>query len=175
VSLIGSWGASQGEAPKPGMSQLADHEVLKRSVHHRLLDLLGPTLYDPHMPEQELADKVRSTVQMVVGGQHTVIPEPDRAQLVREILDDILGYGPIQPFLLDPEITEVMVNGHRQIYVKKDGLLHETPAVFADEDHLRRTIDKIVSRVGRRVDEASPMVDARLPDGSRVNAVVAPI
>jgi len=175
VSLIGSWGTPREEASKPVMSELADREVLKRSVHHRLLDLLGPTLYDPHMPEQELADKVRSTVQSVVDVQHTVVPEPDRVQIVREILDDILGYGPIQPFLLDPEVTEVMVNGHRQIYVEKDGLLHETPAVFADEDHLRRTIDKIVSRVGRRVDEASPMVDARLPDGSRVNAVVAPI
>jgi len=175
VSLIGSWGTPREEASKPVMSELADREVLKRSVHHRLLDLLGPTLYDPHMPEQELADKVRSTVQSVVDGQHAVVPEPDRVQIVREILDDILGYGPIQPFLLDPEVTEVMVNGHRQIYVEKDGLLHETPAVFADEDHLRRTIDKIVSRVGRRVDEASPMVDARLPDGSRVNAVVAPI
>jgi pilus assembly protein CpaF len=180
MSLIGSWGSpSAGEALPANGARSPDHagqvERLKKAVHHRLLEVLGPMLYDPHMPEDELAQKVRTTLQTVVEGQETVVPEADRSQVVREILDDILGYGPIQPFLLDPEITEIMVNGHRQIYVEKGGLLFETPAYFADEAHLRRTIDKIVSRVGRRVDEASPMVDARLPDGSRVNAVVPPI
>jgi len=180
MTLLGSWGSPSDEAAQPvgGVLQ-GDHakqkERLKKSVHHRLLEVLGPTLYDPHISEDELSGKVRSTLQSVVEGQETVVPEADRTQVVREILDDILGYGPIQPFLLDPEVTEVMVNGHRQTYVERGGLLHETPAFFADEDHLRRTIDKIVSRVGRRVDETSPMVDARLPDGSRVNAVVPPI
>lgn len=150
-------------------------EDLKIQVQRKLLELLGPTLYDPKMPEEELVSKIRQTLLLVVEGTELVVPERDRAQIQREILDDILGYGPIQPFLLDADVTEVMVNGPRQIYVERAGKLHLTPATFASEAHLRRTIDKIVSRVGRRVDESSPMVDARLPDGSRVNAVVPPI
>jgi pilus assembly protein CpaF len=99
----------------------------------------------------------------------------DRSRVSQEVSDEILGHGPLEPYLRDPEVSEIMVNGHDQIYVEKAGRIHPTEAVFSDESHLRRTIDKIVARVGRRVDEASPMVDARLPDGSRVNAVVSPI
>jgi pilus assembly protein CpaF len=95
--------------------------------------------------------------------------------VAQEVADDILGHGPLEPFLRDPEVSEIMVNGYDQIYVERQGRLHPIRAVFADEGHLRRTIDKIVARVGRRVDEASPLVDARLPDGSRVNAVVPPV
>ena len=99
----------------------------------------------------------------------------DRARVAQEVADDILGHGPLEPFLRDPEVSEIMVNGHDQIYVERYGRLYPIDAAFADEEHLRRTIDKIVARVGRRVDEASPLVDARLPDGSRVNAVVPPV
>jgi pilus assembly protein CpaF len=91
------------------------------------------------------------------------------------VTDEILGVGPLEPYLRDPDVTEVMVNGHNQIYIEREGRLHRVDAAFTDEGHLRRTIDKIAGRVGRRVDEASPMVDARLPDGSRVNAVVPPL
>jgi len=94
---------------------------------------------------------------------------------VQEVIDDVLGNGPLEPFLRDPDVTEIMVNGYDTIYVEKFGRIHPTSLRFADEAHLRQTIDRIVSRVGRRVDEASPMVDARLPDGSRVNAVIPPI
>ncbi len=94
--------------------------------------------------------------------------------MTQEITDDILGYGPIEPFLRDPTVSEVMVNGSHHIWLERNGRLEPTAARFIDESHLRRTIDKIVSRVGRRIDESSPMVDARLPDGSRVNAVVPP-
>ncbi len=93
----------------------------------------------------------------------------------QEVADEILGHGPLEPLLRDPEVTEIMVNGLDQIYVERGGRISRSTPSFTDEAHLRRTIDKIVSRVGRRVDEASPMVDARLPDGSRVNAVVPPI
>ena len=99
----------------------------------------------------------------------------DRTQIAQEVADEILGHGPLEPFLRDPEVTEIMVNGPNQIFVERARPdLHAVHATFANDAHLRRTIDKIVGRVGRRVDEASPMVDARLPDGSRVNAVVAP-
>ena len=148
---------------------------VKRSVHAELLASLGPKLYDPHMAQSELEAQVRQTLQTVVEQQQTPLSNADRARLTQEVADDILGYGPLEPLLSDPEITEVMVNGHDAIYVEASGKLTLSSAQFADEEHLRRTIDKIVARVGRRVDEASPMVDARLPDGSRVNAVVPPI
>jgi pilus assembly protein CpaF len=148
---------------------------VKRTVHGELLASLGPSLYDPHMTQTELEQRVRQTLQTVVDGQQTPLSNADRARIAQEVADDILGYGPLEPLLRDPEVTEVMVNGAGSIYVEQGGQLLASPASFADEAHLRRTIEKIVARVGRRVDEASPMVDARLPDGSRVNAVVAPI
>jgi pilus assembly protein CpaF len=99
----------------------------------------------------------------------------DRVRVAQEVSDDILGHGPLEPYLRDPDVSEIMVNGHDQIYVERNGRLHPVGASFADEAHLRRTIEKIVARVGRRVDESSPMVDARLPDGSRINAIVPPV
>ena len=99
----------------------------------------------------------------------------DRTRITQEIADDILGYGPLEPLLRDPDLTEVMVNSADEIFVERDGKLTRVDAAFADEAHLRRTIDKIVGKIGRRVDETSPMVDARLPDGSRVNAIIPPL
>ena len=99
----------------------------------------------------------------------------ERAQLEQQIADDILGYGPLEPFLNDPSITEVMVNSYDQLYMERAGKIEETQASFLDDAHLMRIIDRIVSQVGRRIDESSPMVDARLPDGSRVNAIIPPL
>ena len=144
-------------------------------MHAELLGSLGPKLYDAHMGQAELEQQVRQTLQKVVEQQETPLSNADRARLTQEVADDILGYGPLEPLLRDPDVTEVMVNGPSSIYVESGGRLTLAKAQFADEAHLRRTIEKIVARVGRRIDEASPMVDARLPDGSRVNAVVAPI
>ena len=148
---------------------------VKRSVHQALIDTVGPRLYDPHMTQATLEQLVRQTLQTAVVREETPLSSADRARIAQEVADDILGYGPLEPLLRDPEITEVMVNGAELIYVEKAGRLHEVEARFTDEAHLRRTIDKIVARVGRRVDEASPMVDARLADGSRVNAIIPPI
>jgi pilus assembly protein CpaF len=148
---------------------------IKRSVHQALLEALGPTLYDARMDEKDLEAKVRQSLQSVIDSEQALLSNSERARVTNEIADEILGYGPLEPFLRDNEITEVMVNGYDQIYVERGGKLHPASAAFADEAHLRRTIDKIVARVGRRVDESSPMVDARLPDGSRVNAVIPPI
>ncbi len=148
---------------------------VKRRVHQSLVEQLGPKLYDPHMTQSVLETKVRQSLQVVLDQEEAPLSSSDRARIAQEVADDILGYGPLEPLLRDPEITEVMVNGPHQIYIETAGLLHETSTQFNDEAHLRRTIEKIVARVGRRVDESSPMVDARLPDGSRVNAVIPPI
>ena len=148
---------------------------LKRKVHASLLEALGPKLYDARMTQSDLETNVRSTLQEVLAKEETPLTVADRTRISQDIADDILGYGPLEPFLRDPDVTEVMVNGPHSIYVEKAGRLTPVDAGFVDEAHLRRTIEKIVARVGRRVDEASPMVDARLPDGSRINAVVPPL
>jgi pilus assembly protein CpaF len=148
---------------------------VKRSVHAGLLEVLGPKLYDAHLDQRELEARVRQTLQAVLERDETPLTNADRARIALEVLDEILGHGPLEPYLRDASISEIMVNGHDQVYVERAGRLEPVPVAFADESHLRRTIDKIVAKVGRRVDEASPMVDARLPDGSRVNAVVPPI
>ena len=149
--------------------------AVRRRAHEALLELLGPQLYETVTDDEELARKVRETLPEVLSREEVPLTAADRAQAFRQILDEILGHGPIEPMLRDPEITEIMVNAWDRIYVERYGHIHEADAAFMDEQHLRRVIDKIVSRVGRRIDESSPMVDARLPDGSRVNAVVPPV
>ena len=150
-------------------------EELKAHVHAELLKELGPQLYDADMDQDELSQKVRGVLADVLGSQERAISNADRTRVTQEISDDILGYGPIEPYLRDPDVSEVMVNGYQSVWLEKKGRLMPADNQFTDEAHLRRTIDKIVSRIGRRVDESSPMVDARLPDGSRVNAVVPPL
>ncbi len=150
-------------------------EELKSNVHVQLLQQMGPHLYDSDMDQNELDSEVRKVLADVLGSQDRPLSSSDRARVTQEISDDILGYGPIEPYLRDPDVSEVMVNGHNSVWLEKSGKLIAADAHFTDEAHLRRTIDKIVSRIGRRVDESSPMVDARLPDGSRVNAVVPPL
>jgi pilus assembly protein CpaF len=149
--------------------------AVKRTVHTTLLANLGPQLYDARMDQEELEQRVRQTLQSVLESEETPLTAADRTRVAQEVADEILGHGPLEPFLRDPEITEIMVNGYDQIFVERFGRLYDVDARFQDEAHLRRTIDKIVGRVGRRVDESSPMVDARLPDGSRVNAIIPPV
>jgi pilus assembly protein CpaF len=170
--------AAPGE-PSSGGARSARHvdpfAAVKRGVHARLLEALGPRLYDAHVDQRELELRVTEALQIVLRQEETPMTGIDRVRVANEILDDIMGHGPLEPYLRDPDVSEIMVNGHDQMYVERSGRLYAVDAGFTDEGHLRRTIDKIVARVGRRVDEASPMVDARLPDGSRVNAVVPPI
>ncbi|EWT07634.1 pilus assembly protein CpaF [Intrasporangium chromatireducens Q5-1] len=163
--------SSQGTAKRP----VDPFAAVKERVHQELMDSLGPRLYDPHLPESELAAQVRATLQQVIDAEQTPLSHADRIKISQDISDDILGHGPLEPYLRDTEVSEIMVNGPHSIYIERSGKLYPVDAQFADDAHLRRTIDKIVSRVGRRVDESSPLVDARLPDGSRVNAVVPPI
>ncbi|GAA1920498.1 CpaF family protein [Nocardioides hwasunensis] len=148
---------------------------LKRIVHGRLVSALGPTLYDAHLTQSDLEQQVRLALQTTLAEVDMPMSSADKSRISQEIADDILGYGPLEPLLRDPDLSEVMVNTFQDIYVERSGKLVKVDATFNDEAHLRRTIDKIVSKIGRRVDETSPMVDARLPDGSRVNAIIPPL
>jgi pilus assembly protein CpaF len=149
---------------------------LKSRVHHEVITRLGPRLFaNTSGDDRELAERVGESVSEALAVDKTPLTRQERAQVTREITDDILGYGPLEPFLRDETVTELMVNGPHKIYIERRGKLTMTNAQFVDDSHLLRIIDKIISRIGRRVDEASPMVDARLPDGSRVNAIIPPL
>jgi pilus assembly protein CpaF len=147
---------------------------LKTRVHHACIAKLGPKLFTNETTE-ELSERVLRAVTEELALDRTPLTREERRQIVRDISDDILGYGPLEPLLQDDSITEVMVNDYDRIYVERAGKIEPARSTFADTAHLLRIIDKIVSQVGRRVDEASPMVDARLPDGSRVNAIIPPL
>ena len=147
---------------------------LKTRIHHAVIATLGAELFSTEANEDlTSASSARSPSSSRSTARRSTREE--RRQLVREITDDILGYGPLEPFLRDDSVTEVMVNAFDRIYVERHGKLERTHVAFADNAHLLRIIDKIVSQVGRRIDESSPMVDARLPDGSRVNAIIPPL
>jgi pilus assembly protein CpaF len=148
---------------------------LKDRATRALFERLGAKLSDGNIPEEQLHAMVRADLQRVIANVQTPLSEEDRRRLIHAITDEVLGYGPLQPLLEDAEVTEVMVNGPDTVYVEKKGRLTRTSASFTSETHLRRVIERIVSRVGRRIDESSPLVDARLPDGSRVNAIIPPL
>jgi len=149
-------------------------DEVKNRIHLAVIGELGPQLFaadaDPAAVRDRVATDIRGRLQ-----QETGIAREDRERLAEEIADDILGHGPLERPLADDTITEVMINGPHDIWIERGGRLHPTPIRFNDESHLRRIINKIVAQVGRRIDESSPMVDARLPDGSRVNAVLPPL
>ena len=147
---------------------------LKTRVHHACIAKLGPQLFSSETTEN-LTDQVMRAVTEQLALDRTPLTREERRQITREIADDILGYGPLEPFLRDDTVTEVMVNAHDRIFIEREGKLERTKTAFVDNAHLLRIIDKIVSQVGRRIDESSPMVDARLPDGSRVNAIIPPL
>src|SRR3954467_11266387 len=150
-------------------------DELRQKIHHYLIEELGPILYDKRLSEPELRRRVNEQLQVSLSRERAPLSAADKAQLIQDVSDDVLGYGPIDPFLRDADVTEVMVNGPDQVYVERAGKVIKSTASFVDEAHLRRIIDKIVGQGGRRIDEANPLCDARLPDGSRVNAVIAPL
>jgi pilus assembly protein CpaF len=148
---------------------------LKQRVQSALFARLGTRLYDSSLTEERLIAFVKQELASVVAMQDAPLSEPERQALVHDVSNDVMGYGPIAEFLDDDTVTEIMVNATDAIYVERDGQLHRTAARFVSVSHLRRIIDRIVGEIGRRIDESSPMVDARLPDGSRVNAVIPPL
>ena len=149
-------------------------DELRQKIHHHLIDSLGPILYDRRLSEDDLRRRVHEQLQAALAQERAPLSAADKAQLIQDVSDDILGYGPIDRLLKDEDITEVMVNGPDTVFIERAGRIEKSNASFVDETHLRRIIDKIVGQVGRRIDEATPMVDARLPDGSRVNAIIHP-
>jgi pilus assembly protein CpaF len=166
--------ASTGPRPEAPKDVVVDpYAELKAKVHHACIAKLGPELYK--QDDDDLAERVYKAVTEELALDRTPLTREERRDIVRQLTDDILGYGPIDPLLRDESITEIMVNGPEAVYVERNGKLERTNVRFVDDSHVMRIIDKIVSQIGRRVDEASPMVDARLPDGSRVNAIIPPL
>src|SRR2546423_5237451 len=146
----------------------------KNRIHFAVIADLGPQLFattiDPFTMRERVIAEIRTSL-----GDEAGMSRDDRERLTAEIADDILGHGPLERLLADDSVTEIMVNGPFEIWVERQGRLYETTGRFNDESHLRRIINKMVAQVGRRIDDSSPMVDARLPDGSRVNAIIPPL
>ncbi len=168
-SLIGG---NQKRAVKD--AQAEGFQQLKLAVHNRLFEALDVTRLESLEPALA-AQKVTEAISAILDDEGRLLTEADKLHLIEEIKNELLGLGPLEPLLWDDEITDILVNGHSQVYVEKRGKLHATEVKFQDDQHLMLIIDRIVSQVGRRVDEASPMVDARLPDGSRINAIIPPL
>ena len=154
----------------------SEYFELKTVIHDRLLDLIDLHLLDS-LEEHMLRKEIRGLVEKILIEQQNRVPLnlTERQKIIGEIEDEVLGYGPLEPFLQDPTVSDILVNTYSRIYVERFGKLEMTEGRFKDDNHLRKIIEKIVSAVGRRIDESVPMVDARLPDGSRVNAIIPPL
>jgi pilus assembly protein CpaF len=163
--------ASVVKEPTSRLDPFAD---LKNRLHQALIAKLGVQLFTEGAEPDEMTAVVTSEVRVLLE-QEDGIARADRDRLVQEIADDVIGHGPLEPLLADDTITEIMVNGAHDVWIERNGRLFQTPVRFIDDSHVRRIVNKIVAQVGRRIDESSPMVDARLPDGSRVNVVISPL
>ena len=164
-------------APTPGRSQDKKEDTfneLKGKIHFRLLNLLDLARLS-EAEENVLADDLRRGVELILAEENMALTLPERERLCKEIRDELLGYGPLETLLKDHNVNDILVNGYNQVYVERKGKLELTSVRFTDNAHLLKIIEKIASGVGRRVDESCPMVDARLPDGSRVNAIIPPL
>lgn len=163
------------EIPEPRAvdPELKDMLELKGRLHDALLDRLNLAVIEKIDPA-ELRREVAALVGQVLAEENRPMPSPKFTRVVDELMDEVLGLGPLEPLLADPTINDILVNGHRNVFVERGGVLERSPTRFRDEKHLLRIIDKIVSRIGRRIDESNPWVDARLEDGSRVNAIIRP-
>src|SRR5450432_1959465 len=161
---------------------LSEHETvlstidqLKVDLHRRLIERLDLDALEQIKNENELATQIRHAVLEFLRAEATPLSQREREDIVEQIIYEVMGLGPIEPLFRDPTISDILVNGPREIYIERAGRLSRVAASFRNDAHLLAVIDRIVSRVGRRVDEQSPMVDARLPDGSRVNAIIPPL
>lgn len=161
-----------GNVISPPIDALAG---LKQRAAQALFDRLGTRFGDTSSSDEELRTIAVDELSAVIDDEQVPLSPEERRRLIREIADEVMGYGPLQKLLEDPSVTEIMVNKYDQIYIERNGHLSLTGSQFSSDDHLRKVIDRIVSRVGRRIDESSPLVDARLEDGSRVNAIIPPL
>ena len=149
-------------------------EELKRQIHSKLVERLDFTRIKD-LSSESMRKDIRRVIEHLCDTENPLLNRIEREKLIEEVLDETLGFGPLEVLLKDPTISDILVNGAKKVYVERRGKLEKTDVTFRDNDHLMQIIDRIVSKVGRRVDETNPMVDARLPDGSRVNAVIPPI
>jgi pilus assembly protein CpaF len=171
-SLTGNVNTRRITAPSSAKS-LETYQDLKNRVQNKLLANLDPSVDVTKV--DEVRQTIRELFEQILNEEDRVLSRPERSRLFEQIVAEILGFGPLQSLLEDDAITEIMVNGGKNIYIERKGRLHRVPIAFEDDDHVMRIIERIVAPLGRRIDESSPYVDARLPDGSRVNAVIPPI
>jgi pilus assembly protein CpaF len=179
MSLRERLGAAQGftaaePALEPAGLPTRAYQETKARIHQLLLGRLDLEAMES-LSQDSLKEELRQMVERLLAEENLVLNAGERRNLVRDIQYEMLGFGPLEPLLADPTVSDILVNTHQQIYVERKGRLELTDITFIDDAHLLKIIDKIVSRMGRRVDESSPMVDARLPDGSRVNAIIPPL
>ena len=184
---IGDWLATKrnGQIPAAGFgdplrrrgpqdAELHYYQELKTTIHRRLIDRLDLSTVFEISPEQ-LAGIIKGVVETMIASENIPLTRAERERLVTEIQHETMGLGPLEPLLQDPDISDILVNGPGQVYIEKNGILHKTRVFFKDNDHLMMIIERIVSKVGRRIDESTPLVDARLQDGSRVNVIIPPL
>ncbi len=161
-------------AARPRSALRPEYQELKFTLHRKLLDKINLEALAT-IDNQRVRSEVRQALFALISEEQTLLSSIEKQQVCEEVLDEVFGLGPLEPLLQDPTVSDILVNTHRQVYVERKGVLDLTSVTFRDDAHLLRIIDKIVSQVGRRVDESNPMVDARLADGSRVNAIIPPL
>lgn len=160
--------------PAPGRAAAAGTNLLKARIHDKLLERFDIAAIESTSSDQ-LRRRLKATVEGLLAEESYAFNDAERKQIVVDIQNEVTGLGPLEPLLSDPSVSDILVNGHAQIFVERRGRLEKTDVMFIDDAHLLKIIQRIVARVGRRIDESNPMVDARLPDGSRVNAVIPPL
>jgi pilus assembly protein CpaF len=161
-------------SPLPTPITRTDFGAVKTAIHRRLIQKLNLDKLT-EVNREEVRREVGQILEALVVGESTPMNLQERERLAQEVLDEVFGLGPLEPLLADPTISDILVNGHKRVYIERRGMLEQTNIQFRDDAHLMAIIDRIVSAIGRRVDESSPMVDARLADGSRVNAIIPPL
>jgi len=166
--------AAIGGKAQPGVTGVSGYHELKGKVHERVIEVLDLSAAAA-LDEESLKRELGRLIQRILTEEQVPLNMREKEQLVVDIQNEVLGYGPIEPLLHDPTVSDILVNNYRMVYVERAGKLQKTDIRFRDDLHLRKIIDRIVSGVGRRIDESMPMVDARLPDGSRVNAIIPPL
>jgi pilus assembly protein CpaF len=160
--------------PLPSPITRTDFGAVKTAIHRRLIQKLNLDKLT-EVNREEVRREVGQILEALVVGESTPMNLQERERLAQEVLDEVFGLGPLEPLLADPTVSDILVNGHKRVYIERRGMLEQTNIQFRDDAHLMAIIDRIVSAIGRRVDESSPMVDARLADGSRVNAIIPPL
>jgi pilus assembly protein CpaF len=161
-------------SPLPTPITRTDFGTVKTAIHRRLIQKLNLDKLT-EVNREEVRREVGQILEALVVGESTPMNLQERERLSQEVLDEVFGLGPLEPLLADPSVSDILVNGHKRVYIERRGILEQTNIQFRDDAHLMAIIDRIVSAIGRRVDESSPMVDARLADGSRVNAIIPPL